>query len=692
MVLRSESAEILKLVAAAVVTLGAARWLYKRLLGLDGKASTGNNPSNQLACENANSKPANDGPNLDEGVWIYFGSQSGTAEGFAKELAEEAPQHQLSASVMDMEEFSPDDFAKHRSVILVLATYGEGDPTDNAVEFFKWLQASENDTLPGVKYTVMGLGNRQYVNFNSCAKIADKEMERLGAVRIYDRGEGDDDQNIEEDFEQWRCGGLWPALRSAMEVGGEEETAGGHGVLEAPEAVLAKLPLRAELVARGQVPPTDTLVQVGGADILGKWYFNAFQCPVVKCEELRQLADPAVGKTTKHIDFDVRSAPGVEWRTADNLEILPHNPEDLVSWFAQRLEVQDRLEDRVAFVRSSGVTKAVKKPFPSPCTLQTALALYCDLAAAPSRAAAKKLASLAEDPADRAVLEELLQDSASYTWLIGEGGRLTLREFFELFLASAKIDLGAFLQLCPRQKSRPYTIASSSRENSQQIGVCVSMVQESLPSLADLLEGLGSRGHNPPRAAGYLERVGEDEAKRPRKFLGSCSTMLCTLVSCGEKLWITARPSSFRLPRRTTSPIVMIGAGTGIAPFRGFVREFVSEKAVRAKTMLIFGCTKQNEDFLYREELQEALDSEPPALKELVTAFSREQAEKVYVQHRLRERSKAIAELVGQGAYVYVCGGTAMGRALREEMVAALGDSDYVSRLQTEGRYIEELW
>lgn len=108
--------------------------------------------------------------------------------------------------------------------------------------------------------------------------------------------------------------------------------------------------------------------------------------------------------------------------------------------------------------------------------------------------------------------------------------------------------------------------------------------------------------------------------------------------------------------------------------------------------MLFFGCTKQNEDFLYREELQEALDSEPPALGKLVTAFSREQADKVYVQHRLRDQSQEIAELVGQGAYIYVCGGTSMGRALREEMAAALGDSDLVSRLQTEGRYIEELW
>lgn len=86
------------------------------------------------------------------------------------------------------------------------------------------------------------------------------------------------------------------------------------------------------------------------------------------------------------------------------------------------------------------------------------------------------------------------------------------------------------------------------------------------------------------------------------------------------------------------------------------------------------------------------MDSEPKALGELVTAFSREQAEKVYVQHRLRERAADVAALVKEGGYVYVCGALAMGAAIREELASALGSADHVTRLVTEGRFVEELW
>ena len=81
------------------------------------------------------------------------------------------------------------------------------------------------------------------------------------------------------------------------------------------------------------------------------------------------------------------------------------------------------------------------------------------------------------------------KDNHAYHWLTGEGVRLSLQEFFELFLPSASVDLGTFVQLCPRQKSRPYTIASSSRTDKKTIGLCVSMVQEELVSLAALVEG-----------------------------------------------------------------------------------------------------------------------------------------------------------------------------------------------------------
>jgi len=428
------------------------------------------------------------------------------------------------------------------------------------------------------------------------------------------------------------------------------------------------------------------MVQVGGADVLGKWYFNASFASVTRCEELRQQPDVDAGKTTKHLDFSVRSFPALEWRTADNLEVLPRNPDHIVQWFAERLGVGGQLDHGVSFVRAAGVERAVKKLFPTPCTVQDALGSFCDLVRMPSQAAVWKFASFVRDPDEQHALRRLLEDKETFRWLSGEKIRVSFQDFLSLFMSSIEMDFGTFVQLCPRQKSRPYTIASSLREDKDTISVCVSAVREELPSLGDVIEGLASRGHAVP---GARERLGHGTARR---FAGLCSTTLCTQTSVGDRLWILARASSFRLPRKVTTPVVMISAGTGIAPFRAFVREFRAEKGIRPKTLLFFGCTRHDSDFLYREELQEALGLEPPALGELVTAFSRERAEKVYVQHRLNERAGDVAGLINGGAFVYVCGATAMGAAIREELAKTLGSSDYVSRLQAEGRLVEELW
>jgi len=629
----------------------------------------------------------------EDGVWIYFGSQSGTAEGFAKELEQEASGFDLKANVVDFEDFDPDVFRKHKVVVVVVATYGEGDPTDNAVEFFRWLKDEdlEPDAFSGLQFTVMGLGNRQYVNFNSCGKQANEFLEKKGGTRIYDLGLGDDDQNIEEDFEQWKDNGLWPALRKACGKMFDQADGSPTGGLPTAEDAVAALPLRVKLSADAKGLPVDPLVQVGGADILGKWYFQAHQSAVVVERELRQVPDAPAGKSTKHLDFDVKSIPAIDWRTADNLEVLPSNPENIVEWFAKRLGAHTELDSSLAFVRAEGVERPVKKPFPAPCTVREALSLYCDLCQAPTRSAAKKLAPFIRDEKDRAAFVSLVEDRPAYQWLTGEGVRLNFQELFEFFFASAEIDLGTFLQLCPRQKNRPYTIASSSREDKKKIGICVSIVAEKLQPLSAVAADLAAKGYSAPGAAACLERLGQ-KAQDSRSFRGVCSQMLCSKVAVGDKLWINARPSTFRLPRKSTTPIIMVGAGTGIAPFRGFVREFTAEAGLRKKTTLIFGCTKSTEDFLYKDELDAALKGDPKILSELVTAFSREQKDKVYVQHKVRDRGADIAQQVKDGAYIYVCGAVAMGAAIREELTKALGSSDYVNRMQTEGRYVEELW
>lgn len=144
--------------------------------------------------------------------------------------------------------------------------------------------------------------------------------------------------------------------------------------------------------------------------------------------------------------------------------------------------------------------------------------------------------------------------------------------------------------------------------------------------------------------------------------------------------------------RTDSAPIVMLGAGTGLAPFRGFVREFRAEGAARTQTELFFGCRRHDEDFIYKDELLDALRGDPPALRELHTAFSREQAEKVYVQHILRDKAAKVRPMLQQGAYVYVCGALAMGASIREEMAALLGGEEALQRLAKDGRYLEELW
>merc|ERR1719313_2314918 len=121
------------------------------------------------------------------------------------------------------------------------------------------------------------------------------------------------------------------------------------------------------------------------------------------------------------------------------------------------------------------------------------------------------------------------------------------------------------------------------------------MVQAPLLSLAAVVQGLAERGHEGLPGAPPPRSNATNGKDAPRPFRGCCSTYLTTRVSVGDVLWIAAKPSSFRLPKRATTPVVMIGAGTGLAPFRAFVREFRAEKGVRTKTHLYFGCYREDE-------------------------------------------------------------------------------------------------
>ena len=141
-------------------------------------------------------------------IAIFYGSQTGTAEEFSQRLSKDSQRYGLKAGVYDPEECEMDELTEMKDdiedslAVFVLATYGEGDPTDNALPFHEWIK--EEQDLTGMNFVVFALGNRTYEHYQGFGRYVDKRLEELGGVRLCEHGEGDDDGNIEEDFVNWR--------------------------------------------------------------------------------------------------------------------------------------------------------------------------------------------------------------------------------------------------------------------------------------------------------------------------------------------------------------------------------------------------------------------------------------------------------------------------------------------------------
>ena len=182
------------------------------------------------------------------------------------------------------------------------------------------------------------------------------------------------------------------------------------------------------------------------------------------------------------------------------------------------------------------------------------------------------------------------------------------------------------------------------------------------------------------------------------EHVGAASGFLASLEE-GGSLPVYIEPNErFRVPADAARDIIMIGPGTGVAPFRGFVQER-AETGAAGRNWLLFGARHFNTGFLYQAEWQDALAK--GELHRLDLAFSRDQADRIYVQQRLREAGRDVYDWLQGGAHLYVCGAIAMGKDVHAallEIVAAHngGDteaaSDYLSSLQREGRYARDVY
>uniref|UniRef100_A0A6Q2X1V8 NADPH--hemoprotein reductase n=1 Tax=Esox lucius TaxID=8010 RepID=A0A6Q2X1V8_ESOLU len=551
-------------------------------------------------------------------IVVFYGSQTGTAEEFANRLSKDAQRYGMKGMAADPEEYDMCELSRLSEIdnslaIFCMATYGEGDPTDNAQDFYDWLQEHDGE-LDGVNYTVFALGNKTYEHYNAMGVYVDKRLEELGAKRVFDLGMGDDDGNLEEDFVTWREQ-FWPAMceHFGVEASGEDSSIRQYELKEHNDINMNKV-YTGELGRLKsfdiQKPPFDSK--------------NPFLAPVTVNRKLNKAGD----RYLMHLELDITGSK-MRYDSGDHVAVYPTNDTTIVTKLGQVLGVD--LDTVISLNNLDGTC--------SPhCTalFESAEALYQSFVLEDHR---NILAILEDIPSLRPPIDHLCE-------------------------------------LLPRLQARYYSIASSSKVHPNSIHVCAVLVE-------------------------YTTRTG-------RLTKGVATNWLKNKVAGdnGHKSIVPMyiRKSQFRLPFKASNPVIMIGPGTGIAPFIGFVQErgWLKEQGKEVgETVLYFGCRHKNEDYLYQEELEEA--EKKGVITQLNVAFSRDQEQKVYVQHLLRANKEDLwRQIHKDNAHIYICGDARnMARDVQTafyEIIEELGGvtraqaTDYIKKLMTKGRYSQDVW
>ncbi|XP_035219384.1 LOW QUALITY PROTEIN: NADPH--cytochrome P450 reductase-like [Stegodyphus dumicola] len=595
-------------------------------------------------------------------IVVFYGSQTGTAEEFAARLAKEASRYGMKAMVADPEEYDMEDLAKVPEIenslaIFCVATYGEGDPTDNAQEFYQWLQAGDTD-LSGLNYAVFGLGNKTYEHYNSMGKYVDSRLEELGAVRVFELGLGDDDANIEEDFITWKER-FWGAVCEHFHI----ESLGEDINLRQYQLVIHD-DIPSEKIFTGEIARLNSYKNQRPPFDLKNPYLST----ILVNRELYKG-----DRSCMHVELDISSAK-IRYDAGDHVAVYPTNNPELVEKIGKLLDVD---LDTVFSLNNLDEDSTKKHPFPCPTTYRTALLHYVDITSIPRTHVLKEIAEYAEKEEDKNMLKMMATSSEEgkhmyLTWVVKN-----CRSIIHILedLPSLKPPLDHVLELLPRLQARYYSISSSPKLYPTSIHITAVLVDYETPT----------KRINKGVTTGWLKTLQVSDENHPQ-------------------IPIFVRRSQFRLPSKPQTPIIMIGPGTGLAPFRGFIQErhyLKKEGKPVGDSILYFGCRKEAEDFLYEEELKQYL--EDGTLTKLYLAFSRDQPEKVYVTHLLRENKAEIWNVIGErNGHIYVCGDARnMAKDVHNiilEVVQEFGEKTkaeaeaFIKKMESQRRYSADVW
>jgi sulfite reductase (NADPH) flavoprotein alpha-component len=541
-----------------------------------------------------------------EQLQVFFASQTGNGEAIARALAEDAQRAGIAVEVQSLASLRPAALKKLKHTAFVISTHGEGDPPDDALDLFDYLQGPRAARLDDLRFRVLALGDRSYSKFCEAGRQLEALLLAQGAKTF--------DERVECDIDYQAAASSW-----------SEE------IVRYGQEHLATRPAQ-QMAHLSVVPPATRWTRA-----------NPFSATVERVQKITGLESD---KDVYHVELSLEDS-GLDYQPGDALGVWAHNPHELVAEILGALNIaaddEVELEDHRHTIHELLIRK-------------------------------RELTRLSADTVQNYASLVGNTDLQRHFEALGEQQRrefIEQRQFADLLKeyppsAEARITADALAGLLRPLAPRSYSIASSQAVVDEEVHLTVATL--------------------------YSNPIGDERR-------GVASDFLNHRLAPGDEVNVYVEPNRrFRLPENRNTPLILISAGTGIAPYRAFLQQLEAEH-VKPETWMIFGNPHLRTDFLYQREWLDWRRS--GLLTHIDCAFSRDQADKYYVQHVVREQAERMEQWLAREACIYICGGLAMGHevelALRDVIADQRGlgleqAAEQVSRLRREGRLLKDLY
>src|SRR5438132_1643759 len=596
--------------------------------------------SSGAATPRARTRPGHNTPLL-----VLYGSNLGTAEELATRVADLAEVNGFATKLAPLDDYAG-KLPTEGGVLIFCASYNGAAP-DNATQFVKWLGSGDlaKNALAKVRYAVFGCGNSDWAaTYQSVPRLIDEQLKAHGARGVYDRGEGDARSDLDGQFEKWFA----KAAAASVKAFGLDSSFTRSADDEPLYTIEPVAPTTVNaVVALGGVAPMKVLVNSELQNTSG--------------------ANPS-DRSTRHIE--VQLPANLTYRVGDHLSVVPRNDPALVDSVARRFGFLPA--DQIRLQVPEG--RRAQLPVGEVVSVGRLLTEFVELQQIATRKQIQIMSENTRCPVTKPKLLAYVGDDEASASHYRNDVLAKRKSVFDLLEEhpACELPFHAYLEMLSLLAPRYYSISSSPSIDSARCSVTAGVVE------APASSGRGV-------------------------YKGVCSNYLSGR-RVGDSVHATVRETKagFRLPDDPAQPVIMIGPGTGLAPFRGFLQERAHRKAQGAKlgpAMLFFGCRHPDQDFLYADELKAFAGD---GIAELHTAFSRADGPKTYVQNLLAQHKDKVWSLIEKGAVIFVCGD---GSKMEPDVKATLmsihqektgGNAETASRwiddMGTKNRYVLDVW